>query len=99
VGESPITGMETKVQECSKAQEQPKMVSTPAETPRKGKRMTNVLKVVLRPTKMVPPAAPKIYVITSGSDRADPSGSVSTRLKSDSLSKKEALPIPEAMSF
>jgi hypothetical protein len=61
--------------------------------------MANVLEVDIRPTKMAPPAAPKISVITSGSDRTDPSGSVSTRLKSDSLPEKEALPIPKAMSF
>ena len=29
-------------------------------TPRKGKRMANVLEAILRPTKMVSPAAPKI---------------------------------------
>jgi hypothetical protein len=34
--------------------------------------------------------------IPSSSDRADPSGSVSTRHESDSLSEKEDLPAPEA---
>ena len=93
----PIIGMETKVQECSKMQEQSKVqkrskvASAPARTPRKGKRMANVLKVVLRPVKMASPTAPKIsedivcdlkmatnVEITSSSDKADPSGSVST---------------------
>jgi hypothetical protein len=78
-------------------------------TPRKGKIMANVLKVVLRPAKIMSPTTPKIsediareakmpinVEITSGSDRADPSGSVSTGHKFDSLPKKEALPTPKA---
>jgi hypothetical protein len=80
-------------------------------TPRKGKRMANVLEVVLRPTKMVPRAIPRISEdiirelkmandaeITPGSGVADPSGSISTRFVPDSLSGKKALPTTEAPS-
>jgi hypothetical protein len=44
----------------SSAQEQPKLTSAAIGTPRKGKRMANVLKVVLKPTKMASPKALKI---------------------------------------
>lgn len=85
------------------------MASTPVGTPQKGKIMANVLKVVLRPAKITSPTTPKIsediaheakmainVEITSGSDRADPSGFISTGHKLDSLPNKEALPRPEA---
>lgn len=41
-------------------QDQLKMVSALVGTPRKRKRMANVLEAVLRPTKMTPPTASKI---------------------------------------
>jgi hypothetical protein len=56
-----------KVQELSKAQElpkalaQPQITTAPAGTPKRGRRMANVLEVVLRPLKMVSPAPPKIF--------------------------------------
>jgi hypothetical protein len=88
------------------------MASSPAGTPRKGKRMSNVLEAILRATKMAPSTTLNIsedivrelemainVEITSGSDRVEPSGSVSTRLKSDSLPEKEALPTPKATRF
>jgi hypothetical protein len=95
----------SKVQEQLKVQDQPKIMSDLTGTPRKGKRMATMLEAALRLRKMVPPAAPKIskdiilelkvaiYAeITPGSGVADPSVSVSTRLMSDSLPWKEALP-------
>jgi hypothetical protein len=48
------------MQEQPKVHEQPKVESAPAGTPRKEKRMANVLKLVLRPAKMASPAAPKV---------------------------------------
>lgn len=93
-------------------QGQPKVAFALAETPHKGKRMTNVLKAILRPVKMVSPAVPKVsediipepkmpinVEIPSGSDRSDPSGSVSTIHESDSLPEKEDLRAPEATPF
>jgi hypothetical protein len=50
VAGTPVTIMETKAEECSKIEEQPKTVFAPKETPMKEKRMANVLEAVLRPT-------------------------------------------------
>jgi hypothetical protein len=44
----------------SSAQDQPKLETIATGTPRKGKRMANVLKAILRPTKMASPATLKI---------------------------------------
>jgi hypothetical protein len=98
----------SKIQEQLKVQDQPKIMTGLIGTPRKGKRMANVLEDILRPTKMVSPAAPKISEdiirqpkmaidaeITPGSGVADPSRSVSTRLVPDSLPGKEDLPTTE----
>jgi hypothetical protein len=41
-----------------------KATSAPVGTPKKGKRMANVLEVVLRPSKMTPSAVSKVYVIS-----------------------------------
>jgi hypothetical protein len=72
-------------------QDQLRMVSAPVGTPRKGKRMANVLEAIMRPTKMTPPTTSKIskdirepkmainMEITPGLDVADPSGSVPTK--------------------
>jgi hypothetical protein len=104
VAETPVTIMETKaeerwkIEEQPKMQDQPQMVSAPAGTPRKGKRMANVLEAVLRPTKMAPSTTPKMAIdveITPSLDVADPSGSVPTKLTSDNPLGKEALPIAE----
>ena len=85
VAGTPVTIMETKAEECSKIEEQPKMVFAPKGSPRKEKRMANVLEAVLRPTKMAPSTTPKISEdihepkmainvdITPGLDVADPS--------------------------
>jgi hypothetical protein len=80
-------------------------------TPRRGKRIANVLEAVLRPTNMVPPATlktskdiihePKMTIDAEtipGSGVADPSGSVSARLVPDSMSGKEDLPTNETPS-
>jgi hypothetical protein len=93
-------------------QGQPKVAFALVETPHKGMRMTNVLKAILRPVKMVSPVAPKVsediipepkmpinVEIPSGSDRSDPSGSVSTIHESDSLPEKEDLRAAEATPF
>jgi hypothetical protein len=109
---------ESKMPEHPKMQDQPKMLEQPkvesalAGTPRKGKRMANVLQAVLMPMKMASHAAPKIIddivgepkmttnvEISSGLDKVDPSGSSSSRHESDKLSRKESLVVPKAMSF
>ena len=41
-------------------QELSKIASIPAGTPRKGKRMANILEAFLRPSKIAMPAPPKI---------------------------------------
>jgi hypothetical protein len=50
--EQPKVQEHPKVQEQLKVDKQPKVASVVAGTPLKGKRMVNVLKAVLRPTKM-----------------------------------------------
>jgi hypothetical protein len=44
--------------------ELPKATSAPVRTPKKGKRMANVLEAVMRPSKMTPSVVPKVYVIS-----------------------------------
>jgi hypothetical protein len=101
-----------KVQEQMEVQEQPKATSAPAGTPKKGKRMANVLEAVLRPMKIASPAPPRVsrdivdepkmtisVDITSNLGETGPSGSISPGQKSDSLPEKVVLPTPEAASF
>jgi hypothetical protein len=92
-----------------------KVTSAPEGTPKKGKRMTNVLEAVMRPLKMTPSTAPKISVIfddvvelpkmasnveiSSGLKKADPSGSILGRRDADKLLEKENLSAPEASSL
>jgi hypothetical protein len=57
---------QSKVQELLKAQALSQIAIAPARTPRKGKRMANVLESVLRPSKMATPAPPKV-----SKDKAD----------------------------
>jgi hypothetical protein len=113
---TPIVVMESgakefpKTEEQMKVQDQSKAISSPAGTPRRGKRMTNVLEVVLRPAKMVPPAAPKIskdkvrepkmaigVKTVPGSIADDPSGSGSARIVLDSLTEEGNLPTAETL--
>jgi hypothetical protein len=44
---------QTKLQNSSMVQELSKIASVPVVTPKKGRRMANILDVVLRPQKMV----------------------------------------------
>ena len=77
--------------ELPKVQKHPDNIC-PAGTPKKGKRMANVLEVVLRPSKMTPSVALKVFVISEdvveepkmatnaeisvGLEGADPLGSI-----------------------
>jgi hypothetical protein len=94
-----------KVEEQMKVQDQSKAITGPTGIPRRRKRMTNVLEAILRPAKMVPPAAPKIsedtihepkmaivVEIAHGSGASDPLGSVSTKIMPENLPGKENLP-------
>jgi hypothetical protein len=56
--------MEPKMPELPKIQKQLKATYASAGTPKKGKRTTNVLEAVLRPSKMTPSAVPKVSVIS-----------------------------------
>jgi hypothetical protein len=49
-----------KVQEQMGVQEQSKVTSALAETPKKGKRMANVLEAIMRPMKIVSLVPPKV---------------------------------------
>jgi hypothetical protein len=49
-----------KVQELPKAPAKPQISTAPTGTPKRGRRMANVLEVVLRPSKVVTPSATKI---------------------------------------
>jgi hypothetical protein len=51
-----------KVQEIPKAQAQSQIATAPAGTPRKGKRMANVLEAILRPSKMATLATSKVFM-------------------------------------
>jgi hypothetical protein len=51
--------MELKMPKLPKVQKQPKVTSASVGTPKKGKRMANVIEVVLIPSKMTSSAAPK----------------------------------------
>jgi hypothetical protein len=51
---------QSKVQELLKAPAKPQITTAPARTPKRGRRMANVLETVLRPTKVVTPSATKV---------------------------------------
>lgn len=57
--EVPLSSLEPKLEAQPKPEAHPKPKSSSDGTPQKGKRMTNILKVVLKPTKVLLPAAPK----------------------------------------
>lgn len=62
----------------SKAESRPKVKIAPRGTPRKGKRMANVLKAILKPTSITSPAVSKVI----GSSFSTPvAESVSAELK------------------
>jgi hypothetical protein len=106
--------MEPKMPELPKVQKQPDNIC-PAGTPRKGKRMANVLEAVLRPSKMTPSVALKVFVISEdvveepkmatnaeisvGLEGADPLGSILEWRDYDKLQEKENLSAPEASSL
>jgi hypothetical protein len=52
--------MEPKMPELLKVQEQSKVTSALVETPKKGKRMANVLEAIMRPMKIVSLVPPKV---------------------------------------
>jgi hypothetical protein len=96
--------------ELSKVQEQPKATSAPAGTPKKGKRMANVLEVVLRPSKVATHALskvskdkadePKMVTIIDISfdlDKAGPSEPIPSKERYGSLPEKMSMPTPETV--
>lgn len=101
--------------ELPKIQKQLKATYASAGTPKKGKRTTNVLEAVLRPSKMTPSAVPKVSVISedvveepkmatnaeisTGLQAADPSGSILEGRDFDKLPEKVNLSAPEASSL
>jgi hypothetical protein len=100
--------MEPKMPELLKVQEEPKTTYVSAGTPKKGKRMANVLEVVLRPSKVAMPAPPKvskdkadepkvtsIVDISSNLDKVGPLEPIPSKKKSGSLLEKMAMPTPE----
>jgi hypothetical protein len=104
--------METKMPDLPKIQEQPKTTIVPAGTPKKGKRMANMLDAVLRPTKVATPTPTKIskdkaeelkMTIDEAAPaifaKARPSKSKPLEQEFESLPKRIALPIPEVASL
>jgi hypothetical protein len=98
-----------KVQELPKAPVQPQITIAPVGTP-KGRRMTNVLEAILRPSKMASPAPPKVskdkagepMTVTSStfadSDKARPSEATLSKEKSESLPERMTTPSLETAS-
>jgi hypothetical protein len=89
-----------------------KTITIPATTPRKGRRMTSVLDVVLKPSKMATPAFTRVsenkveelgkVVAASASPacaKVGPSKTRSIEQVKEILPKKLTLPIPEAASI
>jgi hypothetical protein len=118
----PTIHLEKTTTESSKTEQHPKLQSSLvvpglsriatalAVTPRKGRRMANVLDVVLRPLKMATPAPTRILkdraweleevVVVSAAPectKAGPSEIRPTEHISESLPKRISLPIPEAV--
>jgi hypothetical protein len=98
-----------KVQDSSNVQELSKIASIPAGTPRKGKRVANILEAFFMPSKITMPAPPKVskdkvdelkMIVdkTASPDlvKAGPLEPTSSEQKFGSLPNKIALPIPEA---
>jgi hypothetical protein len=98
-----------KVQELPKAPAKPQIITVPAGTPKRGRRMANVLEAVLKPSKVVTPSATKVSKDkyeelkraseSTGLDYAEPGPSESrpTEQVSKSLSGKVSPPIPKAV--
>jgi hypothetical protein len=99
---------QSKVQELPKVQALSKIATAPVITPRKGKRMANVLEAVLRPSKVTTPAPPKVSKdkvdehkmtkiadISSNLGKAGPSEPIPSMEESGSLSEKLTMPTPE----
>jgi hypothetical protein len=104
--------MEPKVSDLTKVQEQPKTIPIPAGTPKKEKRMANMLDAVLQPSKVATPAASKIpkdkaeelkmtidEAAPSIFAKPRPSESKPLEQEFESLPERIALPIPEAASL
>jgi hypothetical protein len=100
---------QSKIQDPPKVQELSKIVSVLAGTPRKGKRMPNVLEAVLRPSKIAMPASTKISkdkveelkmtakeAASPDLGKSGPSESKSSKQKFESLPERIALPILKA---
>jgi hypothetical protein len=99
-----------KLQDPPAAQGLPKIALVLEVTPKKGRRMANVLDAVLTPSKVVMPSATKISKDKSEELKkasestaldyvvAKPSESRPTKQVSRNLSEKISLPIPEATS-
>jgi hypothetical protein len=86
-------------------QELSRVASTSVATPKKWRRMANVLVVVLRPSKMGTSAHTRISKDKAGElenapdcAKAGPSESRPIGQANEILSEKVSLPIPEAMS-
>jgi hypothetical protein len=89
----------------SSSQDQPKLEIVATGTPQKGKRMANVLKVVLRPAKMASPVAPKITESPLGAPVTENvitelkvATSAEASLDADKASSSEACLITDATS-
>jgi hypothetical protein len=111
-GEISKADMEPDMPEFPRVQEQPKVTSAPAGTPKKGKRMANMLEAILMPLKIASPAPLKVSRVVANEPKinvnvdipfdlgeAGPSESILPRQKSDSLLGKVVLPTPEAASL
>jgi hypothetical protein len=105
-------GQQPKPQNSPMVQELSKIASVPALTPKKGRRMANILDAVLRPAKMVTPAPKKVSegkvdelkkaideTVAPNFAKARPSEYRPIEQECESLLEKIALPIPEAMSL
>jgi hypothetical protein len=104
--------MEPKMPDLLKVQEQPKTMSIPAGTPKKGKRMANMLDAILRPSKVATPAPSKIskdkgeelkMTIDEAAPaifaKVGPSESKPLEQEFESLPERIAQPIPKTTSL
>jgi hypothetical protein len=101
-----------KMLDLPKIQEQTETMLVQAGTPKKGKRMANVLDTVLRPSKVATPTPSKVSKdkaeelekaigesVSPDCAKAGPSESRPKEQESKSLPEKISLPIPEATSL
>jgi hypothetical protein len=106
------TEQQPKLQSSPMVQELPKIASALAATPKKGRRMANVLDAALRPSKVATLAPTKISEdkaeklekaidesIAPDCAKAGPSECKPIEQVSESLPEKISLPIPEAASL